>query len=524
MKRILVVFLISAVVFLSLTVNAKVSRDNIAEITEKAAACVLKNTPEANVGYLGGEWAVIGLLRSGADVPGEYFAGYYRNVKQYTEEKSGVLHRVKYTEYSRVALALTAMEKDPSDVSGYNLLEPLGDFDKTVKQGINGAIWALISLDSADYPIPYNKSAKTHATRAMYKEYILDRRNSDGGWSFSEKSDISETDITAMALISLSRYAKDKDVRKVIDKALEFLSKSQAADGGYGTSESTSQVICALDALGIDILNDSRFIKNGNTTADALYGYFIENSGFLHIKDAASQDPMATEQALYALAAMKRSLNSEPSLFDMRDVRKKVSINVPKICRDSVSFDDIGNSGCTEKITELAKRGIVNGRTENTFVPDGLVTRAEFLKILVYALGIDGANYSAFSDINTGDWFYKSVINASFSGLVKGVSENFFDPNGYVTKEQCAVILSRAADFADTNKNAPVKKYDVDEILGAFTDGAEVSDWAREDAAYCIKNQIIAPENDVLHMRDYATRAWICGAVYNLLEKSELLK
>lgn len=523
MKRILVVFLISAAVFLSLTANAKVSRENITEITEKAAACVLKNTPEANVSYLGGEWAVIGLLRSGTDVPGEYFDRYYRNVRQYTEEKSGALHRVKYTEYSRVILALTAMGKDPSDVSGYNLLEPLGDFDKTVKQGINGAIWALISLDSADYPIPYNKSAKTHATRAMYKEYILDRRNSDGGWSFSEKSDVSETDITAMALIALSRYAGDKNVSEAIDKALEFLSESQAADGGYGTSESTSQVICALDALGIDILNDTRFIKDGNTAADALYGYFIENSGFLHTKDAASQDPMATEQALYALAALKRSVNSEPSLFDMRDVRKKVSINVPKICREGVSFDDIGNSVCKEKITELAKRGIVNGRTENTFVPDGLVTRAEFSKILVFALGIDEAKYSAFSDVNADDWFYKSVTNASFSGLVKGVSETLFEPNGYITKEQCAVMLSRAADFTDTNKKTPGEK-ETNQTLGNFSDAGEISDWARADIAFCINNKIIAPENDVLSMRDYASREWICGAVYNLLEKSELLK
>lgn len=523
MKRILVVFLISAAVFLSLTVNAKVSRDNIAKITEKAAACVLKNTPEANVGYLGGEWAVIGLLRSNADVSDGYFDRYYRNAEKYTEEKSGVLHRTKYTEYSRVILALTAMGKDPSDVSGYNLLEPLGDFDKTVKQGINGAIWALISLDSADYPIPYNKSAKTHATRAMYKEYILDCQNSDGGWSFSEKSDISETDITAMALISLSRYAGDKNVSEVVDKALEFLSKSQAADGGYGTSESTSQVICALDALGIDILNDPRFIKNGNTAADALYAYFIENSGFLHAKDAASQDPMATEQALYALAALKRSVNSEPSLFDMRDVKKKVLINVPKICRDSVSFDDIENSGFKEKILGLAKRGIVNGRTENTFLPDGLVTRAEFSKILVYALGIDGAKYSAFSDLNAGNWFYKSVINASYFGLVKGVSETLFEPNGYVTKEQCAVMLSRAASLADTDKEV-LSENEIDEILGEFSGACDVSEWARADTAYCIKNKIILPENDSISIRGYASRGWICGAVYNLLKKSELLK
>ena len=53
----------------------------------------------------------------------------------------------KHTEYSRVILALTSIGKDAQNICGYDLTAPLLDYDKTVWQGINGAIWALIALD-----------------------------------------------------------------------------------------------------------------------------------------------------------------------------------------------------------------------------------------------------------------------------------------------------------------------------------------------------------------------------------------
>ena len=48
-----------------------------------------------------------------------------------------------------MTVALTAIGADPANVAGYNLLKPLGDFDKTIWQGINGPIWALIALGGA---------------------------------------------------------------------------------------------------------------------------------------------------------------------------------------------------------------------------------------------------------------------------------------------------------------------------------------------------------------------------------------
>ncbi len=51
-------------------------------------------------------------------------------------------------------VALSSIGKDARNVGGYDLTKPLGDYDKTIWQGLNGPIWALIALDSRDYPMP----------------------------------------------------------------------------------------------------------------------------------------------------------------------------------------------------------------------------------------------------------------------------------------------------------------------------------------------------------------------------------
>ena len=114
------------------------------ELTQ-TAQWLMEQIPQPTYGSVGGEWAVFGLARSGVAVPKEYFEVYGENVAAYTAEHGGVLHAKKYTEYSRVILAWTALGKDAADVGGFNLLVPLADFDQTVFQGINGPIFALLN-------------------------------------------------------------------------------------------------------------------------------------------------------------------------------------------------------------------------------------------------------------------------------------------------------------------------------------------------------------------------------------------
>ena len=155
----------------------------------------------------------------------------YAAVEKYVADCKGVLHEKKYTEYSRVVLALTAIGADPADVAGYNLLTPLGDFDKTVWQGINGPIWALIALDSGDYEMPVNETAATQATRQMYVEEILSKQMPDGGWSLSAQGG-ADADVTAMALQALAPYQNQSKVKTAVERGLACLSDLQGSDGG----------------------------------------------------------------------------------------------------------------------------------------------------------------------------------------------------------------------------------------------------------------------------------------------------
>lgn len=290
-----------------LCVPARAADTGAEQSYEKTAAYVTAAVSAPQVGSIGGEWAVLGLAEGGAAVPAGYFDGYYARVEQYVKEKDGVLHARKYTEYSRVILAVTALGRDARGVAGYDLTKPLGDYEKTVWQGINGPVWALIALDSGDYPVPVNAAAKTQATRQMYVDCILSRQLENGAWSLSGSGD---TDLTAMALTALARYRQQEKVQTAVDRALDWLSAQQDGDGGFSSwgtanSESCAQVVSALCALGLPA-TDERFVKNGNTVLDVLLSYQQEDGGFAHVKGGGSNQ-MATEQALCALARLRES-------------------------------------------------------------------------------------------------------------------------------------------------------------------------------------------------------------------------
>ena len=290
---------------------------------EKTARYLQAQIPEPTCAAVGGDWLVFGLARSGLKVPQKYFDTYYKNVEDYIVSVDGVLSRKKNTEYSRVILALTAIGKNPADAAGFNLLLPLGDFDETVRQGVNGTIFALLALDSGKYEIPENPDAAVQATRQMYVDELLTRELPDGGWTLTGGEP--DVDITAMTLQALAKYREQPEVEAAVERGLAVLSSLQEQDGGYtswgsSNSESDAQVIVALMELGVS-LDDARFVKNGITVEDALLRFAQESGAFMHVLDGSGgDDGMATEQAFYALAAIHRAETGKTTLYDMTDV------------------------------------------------------------------------------------------------------------------------------------------------------------------------------------------------------------
>ncbi len=419
------------------------------------SAYIFSAVPEPTVSSTGGEWSVIAAARGSFEVPNGYFDKYYENVKAFLRENGGVLSSRKYTEYSRVVLALTAIGRNPEDVQGYNLVLPLTDYDAVIRQGINGAIWALIALNSGNY--------SADAVHDKYTEKILSAQNPDGGWAISEGG-ASDIDITAMAVCALFPD-KSVTVQNAVKSALVFLDGAQPA-----SSESLAQIIIAKCTAGIT-----------PTETEQLMQYKTPEGGFSHVMGGAA-NLMATEQAFCALAALSRFESGKTPLYEMSNTLK--------------IFYDVENHSAKEQIYALASKGIINGKTPYVFDPDGTMTRAEFAAIVTRALGISEKGKDCFSDVLKDDWFYGCVYTAYSHGIINGVSKTEFNPGGIITAEEAAVMLCRAYK-KDTS--AP----------GDET----VSSWARGAYSYCEKNGIfpegIMPKNTV-------TRAQIAVMLYNI--------
>ena len=440
------------------------------------------------VAAVGGEWTVIGLARSGYDVDDAYFEKYYANVLSYVKSKNGILHSRKYTEYSRVVIALTAIGKNPKNVAGYDLVAPITDFNKTVKQGINGAIWALIALDCGNYG--------TKEIRNKYVSYILEQELKNGGWSLS--GDVADADVTAMALIALSGYRDRADVKKAVERALSLIAGMENYNSLY--SESAAQILTAHCSLGISY-KDARFVKNKNTLVDRILSFRQTDGSFAH---SEKSDLMATEQCWYSLVALERFEKNKTALFDMSDV-----------------FTDIKGHENMTAIEELASRGVINGIGDNKFGPEGTLTRAQFAAITVRALDLPITNKSVFSDVKKGSWYERYVNTAYRYGIVNGVSKSQFDPEGTITTQQACVMLERAAKLCNIENNLDDKT--VEKILKNFKDNKSVSSWARKSVAFCIENNIIGQNATKIIPHGAVKRCRMAQMIYNMMKGAELL-
>ena len=527
---------------LCLPVSAISEKKLISEVN-KSAEYMLNTVKHPQVGSIGGEWAVIGLARSGYNVPQEYWDNYYATVEEYVKACNGVLHKRKYTEYSRVVVALTSIGADPTNVGGYNLLIPLGDFEKTIWQGINGPIWALMAFDAGNYEIPINKDAATQATRQLYIDEILRRQLNDGGWNLTDVGGTgkADPDITGMALQALAKYQTQTAVKTATNRALTCLSKMQDAEGGFSSwgttnSESVVQVIVALCELGVD-LGDSRFVKNGNSLLDNLMNYHNNDGSFRHTADGSGSDQMAAEQGFYGIVAAMRAMQGQNSLYRMSDCTIRVSRNTGSnsvglpgkhadvqkvsISEPGKSFDDIFAHKNQPAIEALLARGIINGMGDDSYAPDQSMTRAQFATIVVKALGLTPKKTNVFRDVPPTAWYASYVGTAYTYGIVSGRSATTFDPEGTITRQEAAVMVARAAKLC--GMDTELENYEILNVLAQFGDYVTIDEWAREGMAFCYGRDILDQSDLDTEPKRAILRCEIAQMIYNMLGKAKML-
>ena len=271
------------------------------------------------------DWFAIAMARSG--IPEDYDT-YLVALRRYVESAYAGegLSLYKATEWHRIALAVTALGGDASAFGTHSDGTPIdliadGCYNCVVEggpgaQGLNGWIYALLTVDSGGYAA--GESAVY--TREDMLGAILAAQAADGG--FSLDGGPADADITAMALQALAPYADQYG--EAIDRGLTALSALQLENGGFSSwgaesAESSAQVILALCALGLDPEREARFMKPGGDPVAALLRFRTEDGSFAHTDTA---DPMATEQAMQALEALRRLRAGEDSFFQMKDAAK----------------------------------------------------------------------------------------------------------------------------------------------------------------------------------------------------------
>lgn len=338
------------------------------EVPQGDAPAMAKEDIAHGVQYLQGkslekykdEWNIFSILRSGATIEQGKLDKYYESVVKQLNTSS---KNMRVTDLARVALALEAMGKNPTDVGGFNVLEAIYNHKDMMTDSSNCPIFGLLALDGRNYEIP--KNAKW--SRKDLVEQILKFQKASGGFGLSLDNDTTGIDMTGMALQALAPYYDNSaypEVKPAVDKALKHFKDNITINAGFldmGSENSctTAQVLTAVSALNIDpTVKENGFVQNGNNMISNLHTY-KKDAGFAWQATMQGQE-MATQQVTYALVAYQRMEEGQTRLYDFTDVpEEKPSVDPEDEKAAKAVEDQINGIG---KVTLESKKAIEEAR------------------------------------------------------------------------------------------------------------------------------------------------------------------
>lgn len=150
----------------------------------------------------------------------------------------------------------------------------------------------------------------------------------------------------------------------------------------------------------------------------------------------------------------------------------------------TILLTDIEGHWAEEFIMTLVNLDAIKGYPDNTFKPNNNITRAEFATVLVRAFGLETESDKVFADTKS-HWAKDFIATAATNGIVLGYDENTFGPDDLITREQMAVMITRALKISSQDSNI------------AFADKENISAWAKDSVAAAVEKGIIEgyPDN-----------------------------
>ena len=206
------------------------------------------------------------------------------------------LGRTSSTYSAGAVRAMQYLGMDPANVNGLDYLAVLANTGKLEATSTYDFNSYLRDIESVSAQVWRSRGIDVGTLVDSYAVRILADQTPDGGFDYSYGVNIAQGDTntswrddtiyTAKTITVLAPYRDKEYIAKAIDRAVDYLSSVQLSDGSFpgmtGDSDggATLTVLKMMEALDIS-LDDPRFVKNGNTVADAMRTFYVDGVGFI---------------------------------------------------------------------------------------------------------------------------------------------------------------------------------------------------------------------------------------------------
>ncbi len=154
-----------------------------------------------------------------------------------------------------------------------------------------------------------------------------------------------------------------------------------------------------------------------------------------------------------------------------------------------------------EGIDFALETGIMEGVGDQLFSPNGKVTRAQMVTMLYRMAGSPQVTgETSFTDVQQDKWYTDAVVWAAEAGITDGITETTFAPGHFVTREQMVTFLYRYAKMNGKDVSATSD-------LSKFADAQNVHDFAKTSMAWAVAEELIEGMDNRLYPANSATRA-----------------
>lgn len=159
-------------------------------------------------------------------------------------------------------------------------------------------------------------------------------------------------------------------------------------------------------------------------------------------------------------------------------------------------FSDFPTDWSAPAMTHAVQNGLLNG-SDGKILPKGLLTHAQMATMVNRAFASSAkASLTGFTDMVPGVWHYDEMAKSVRMGAFQG-ADGKLSPNDPITREQAFAVLARAFGLADGKASS----------LDKFSDGAQVSSWARGAVAALVEQGYVTGADGALNPQSYITRA-----------------